>query len=62
MTSQLNFERELLLLTEAHLIELNIPCKRRFTHDELAPYIQQVREAAKDVRVIAAEAGTEIGT
>jgi hypothetical protein len=50
------FERELLLLSEARCVEMNIPIRRRFTHEELAPFIERVRQAARDVAKIVKEA------
>lgn len=53
--SRTDFERELLMLTEAWAIENNVNITRRFTHNELAPYILKVREAARDVAQMAKE-------
>ena len=45
-------------LAEAVCIEHLIPCRRRFTHNELADYIMLVRET--DARPVAAESCTDI--
>ena len=39
-----NFFREISLVNEAYDVEHNLPCKRQFTHAELAPAIQAIRE------------------
>jgi hypothetical protein len=42
-----DFFRQIDLTTEALCIERNWPCTRHFTHEELAPAIQGLREAAE---------------
>ena len=42
-----SFFREIALHNEAWDVEHNVPCVRHFTHDELAPAIQGLREAAE---------------
>jgi len=32
------------LMNEAYAVEHNLPCKRQFTHEELVPAIQAIRE------------------
>ena len=39
-----NFFREISLVNEAYDVEHNLPCKRKFTHAELAPAIAAIRE------------------
>ena len=34
-------------ITEAYCIEHNLPCKRQYTHEQLADAIDKVREASK---------------
>ena len=50
-------------ITEAYCIEHNIPCKRLFTHDELADAFQEVRRAERTLycQPIAAEPCTDLG-
>ena len=54
-------------ITEAYCIEHNLPCKRRFTHDELQDAFAAVREAHAtlnpfyDVPLCPAEACTDVG-
>jgi uncharacterized protein (UPF0216 family) len=38
------FFRDIELHNEAYMVEHNLPCKRRFTHDELQPAIAAIRE------------------
>lgn len=38
------FFRDIALHNEAYMVEHNLPCKRQFTHQELAPAIQAIRE------------------
>ena len=34
-------------ITEAYCIEHNLPCKRQYTHEQLADAIDKVREASR---------------
>lgn len=42
-----SFFREIALHNEAWDVEHNVPCTRHFTHEELAPAIQGIRDAAE---------------
>ena len=50
-------------ITEAYCIEHNLPCKRRFTHDELQDAFAAVREAHRALYVapVPAEACSDVG-
>ena len=49
-------------ITEAYCIERNIPCKRLYTHDELADAFDQVRAASQTLygQPAPAEACTDV--
>lgn len=51
------FFRDIALHNEAYMIEHCIPCKRRFTHQELEPAIKAIRdiESAKAAEIVIAE-------
>lgn len=55
---------ESLKIQEAYCIEHNIPCRRRYTHEELQDAFVQVRAAHATLygQPIAAEAVTDLGT
>jgi hypothetical protein len=57
----MNFFSEMQKIDEAYCLEHNLPCKRHFTHAELANAIQAVRNAEAAKRPIPAEAATELG-
>ena len=52
----MNLFEEVSKITEAYCIEHNLPCKRRFTHDELQDAFAAVREAHRALYVAPAPA------
>jgi len=60
----MNLFAEVSKVTEAYCIEHNIPCRRQYTHDELADAFEEVRAAAVEILLLApapAEACTDLG-
>jgi hypothetical protein len=45
ITAHMDIELELRKITEAYMVEHNIPIKRQFTHEELESALKRVREA-----------------
>lgn len=64
----MDFFDEVSKITEAYCIEHNLPCKRRYTHDELADAFEAVKAAATGVNpfdgtpLCPAEACTDLGS
>ena len=59
----MNFFEQASKITEAYCVEHNLPCKRRYKHDELLEAFQAVRDAHRALYVAPApaEACSDVG-